>query len=75
MAKKVREMPEGKRREGKYPWDEWLDGSVWELEPGSDFKVELDSMRSLAISAAKRQGGKLKTRVTGGKLYIQYSKT
>lgn len=46
MAKKLEQVPEdqieartgGAGRKPKYPWDEWLDGSLWQLESGVDFE-------------------------------------
>lgn len=46
MAKRLDEFPKppagGKR---KYPWDEWADGSVWEIRRGEDYDVTTENMR------------------------------
>lgn len=68
MAQPVSEMPSR-----KYPWEEWLDGRVWELVPGEDFVVTIASFLSLAHWQAKRRGVSLTTRSKNGKLYIQAS--
>lgn len=64
MAQKLDAFPEGANsREGysRYPWNDWLDGSAWELESGSDFTVTTKSFRSAAAQAARIRGGGIKT--------------
>lgn len=29
----------------KYPWNEWADGSIWELVKGEDYQSKTNSMR------------------------------
>ena len=36
------EAPRGQR---KYPWDEWTDGSTWEIRRGEDYDVATENMR------------------------------
>lgn len=43
MAKRVSQLPSG-GREKFYPWDEWMDGSVWQIHRGDDFVCTFDSM-------------------------------
>jgi hypothetical protein len=45
-----------------YPWDEWFDGSVWELTPGEDFVGRPATFRASAVAQAKRRDGKIRTR-------------
>jgi len=80
MARKVDEFPP-QADQSRYPWNEWLDGSVWELEPGTDFKGKVPTFRSMAIHHAKKRGGSVKTRIrrdrgqeggAGDRLYIQF---
>ena len=77
MARKVDAFPEVVGQ-STYPWTEWLDGGVWELEPSVDFKGKVETFRSNAIAHARRRGGRIKTRVIRGKdggsdrLYIQF---
>jgi hypothetical protein len=47
----------------KYPWDEWLDGSVWRLTQGEDFTAKLKSMRVYAATTADRRGLKVRMRI------------
>ncbi len=66
MAKRLREFPGGPTR-GKYPWDQWLDGSVWQLQKGQDYDIGTPSMRAAASRAAKAAGKKVRTRARKGK--------
>jgi hypothetical protein len=45
-----------------YPWDEWFDGSVWELTPGEDFAGQPATFRASAVAQAVRRDGKVQTR-------------
>src|SRR5687767_6256275 len=77
MARRVDKFPEVVSK-SIYPWDEWLDGSIWELSPGEDFKGNIRTFRSVALGQAKRRGGKVTPRhlkERGGhpaRLYIQF---
>lgn len=74
MARKIKALAQHGGR--KYPWEEWLDGSAWELVVGTDFAVTIESFRSTAIGKARDMGGKLHTRVVkdGKALQIQFYK-
>jgi hypothetical protein len=37
VARKVERFPE-LPSQSRYPWESWLDGDIWELTPGEDFK-------------------------------------
>ena len=78
MARKVESFPE-LPAQSRYPWDSWLDGDIWELTPGEDFKGKADNFHAVAIAQAKKRGGKLQTRLLrsrqkgqADKLYIQF---
>jgi hypothetical protein len=71
MAKKVDELP-APTRAGKYAWDEWLDGDVWELTRGEDFETPPKLMQSAIHSAARARGGHADTRVVGEKVYLEF---
>ena len=73
MAKTVKAMPESKRA-SRYPWSEWLNGEVWELEPGVDFDCDPDSMRQQMYQAAAAADLSATTREFEGKVYIQATK-
>lgn len=74
MARVVDKLPPSRKSTGpNYPWDEWLDGRVWELTVGEDFTGRIDSMRSAASNAAINIGRTVRTRVNREKtlLFIQ----
>jgi hypothetical protein len=62
MARKVDEFPEVPSQ-ARYPWDEWLDGGVWELIAGEDFKGKPESLRSVADVQARKRGGRVQARL------------
>jgi len=77
MARKLETFPTFIR--STYPWDEWLDGSVWELTEGEDFTSKIPTIRMNAKVQAKKRAGNVRTRVLKGedddspaKLVIQY---
>jgi hypothetical protein len=53
------EAPQAKR---KYPWDEWSDGSVWEIKRGEDYDVATENMRVNLHMKADALARKVKTR-------------
>ncbi len=57
---------------GKYPWDKWLDGGVWELVPGVDYTVRPGVMRVAAHAAARTRGGRARTTQQNGHMLIQF---
>ena len=77
MARRVEKFPE-LVSQSRYPWDEWLDGSIWELVPGNDFKGNVRTFRSVALGQAKKRGGKVRTRhlkateTEPARLYVQF---
>ena len=62
----------GRGSDGKYPWDEWLDGSTWQLTPGEDFTVEGAAFRAAVHQAAGRRGGHARTSMQNGHLLLQF---
>lgn len=60
----------------RYPWDEWLDGTPWELHRGEDFDAKVPTLRATAKAQAKKRGGALRTRSftrpDGEYLVLQY---
>jgi hypothetical protein len=67
----VEEMPGYGQRGSKYPWDEWLNGKVWLLVPGTDFDLSITSMQSSVTNAARSRGIKITMRKREEGLYIQ----
>lgn len=72
MAKVVNELPSDQKR--RYPWDQWLDGQVWELTKDVDYSVTMAIMRSLVYTTCKHRGLAVKICVRGNQMYIQASK-
>lgn len=74
MAEQVTAFPI-RTRASKYPWAEWLDGSIWRLEKEKDFANEAKAFRTIAFSSARRMECKLRTSIKeeGGKevIYLQ----
>jgi hypothetical protein len=62
MARKVDEFPDAPSQ-ARYPWDEWLDGDVWELIAGEDFNGKPESLRSVADVQARKRGGRIQARL------------
>jgi hypothetical protein len=46
----------------RYPWGEWLNGEVWELRQGEDFRAKASTLRANAQLQAKKRGGRVHTR-------------
>lgn len=55
----------------QYPWQDWLDGNVWELVRGEDFHVAPSSFRGAAQSAAARKNQRIHSRIQGDRVIIQ----
>ena len=60
MARKLDSFPTAAG--SRYPWDEWLDGSVWQLVHGDDYTAKTATFRSIASMQAKKRGGRIRTR-------------
>lgn len=50
------------RGEARYPWDQWLDGQVWELVSGEDFTAKPPTLKANAQLQAKKRNGRVRTR-------------
>ena len=73
MAKKLDTLPiipHG--RSASYPWHEWLDGNIWQLERGTDFTSEASVMQTYVLRKVKNAGlaGKLKVIRRGNVIFI-----
>src|SRR6188472_2551521 len=76
VAQRIDRFPDAPVQ-SNYPWDEWFDGSVWELTPGEDFKGKPATFRASAVAQAERREGKVRTRKVLGedgqeRLYLQF---
>jgi hypothetical protein len=62
VADRVKEWPTTPRLT-RYPWHEWMDGSLWRLEHGVDFEGSFKNMRATIATHAKRHDIAVKTKV------------
>jgi hypothetical protein len=46
-----------------YSWDLWLDGRIWKLTKGVDFRCKVHTLQSMASARAKSVGGKCKSHI------------
>lgn len=47
---------------GAYPWDQWLDGDIWQLEHGTDFDTHPLMMERIIRTRATARGAKVRMR-------------
>jgi hypothetical protein len=73
MAKRLAEFPESEK-DGprRYPWSEWTDGGVWEIQRGEDYDAETENMRANLHIKAKTLGQKVRTRKTSDGLGLVF---
>lgn len=72
-AKGLWSMPDfqvKKRTRGKYPWDDWSDGKVYEVNC-EEFEVEPQAFRMSVYGAARQRGLKAATSVEGSIVTFQ----
>jgi hypothetical protein len=70
MANKVPEFPFRTRRTD-YPWDEWFDGSIWEIGP-DDYSSRNGRVFAAAVyQQAKRRGLDVRVSRRGDTIYVQ----
>lgn len=69
MARTVTELPP--QQYEAYPWDQWLNGDVWELAHGDDFKGSPAHFRNTARAAAQRRGLTVQTRIRDRHVYVE----
>lgn len=65
MAKILEEMPKkagGIGRQAIYPYDEWLDGQIRQLESGNDYNAKPQSVIASLRQTAENRGLKLRSR-------------
>lgn len=66
MAKVIDSLPKkagGIGRKSKYSYETWLDGQIWQLDSGEDFKGKPESMRANINNAAHAKGLKVRSRI------------
>jgi hypothetical protein len=67
MSKILTEMPKkagGQGRKAIYPYAEWLDGQIRQLEPGIDYTAKPQSVVASIRQTAENRGLKLRSRFT-----------
>jgi hypothetical protein len=63
MARKLDAFPDDRpSTRQKYRWEEWTDGSVWEIRQGIDYDVETENMRVNLHMKADAQSQKVRTK-------------
>jgi hypothetical protein len=58
--------------QSRYPWDQLLDGSVWKVNPGTDFGGKPKSFVHSARAQARRRGGTVRTRLIEDDVVLQF---
>jgi hypothetical protein len=70
MAKTVTAIPGRKDGRQMYPWHKWLNGKIWELRQGKDFKGKPSMMAQQAYVKGRNQKVTVKTAVRGTRVYL-----
>ena len=61
MATQLNEFPPNKAgAQQLYPWETWLDGSIWRLEAGTDFACKPKSLRHLIYRVARERNKRVR---------------
>lgn len=75
MAEKLNDFPRNNSgRPNIYPWDEWLDGSIWFIKKGEDYDSLTSTMRQGIFNMSYRRGGRSRTMVDGDTITFQFLK-
>lgn len=59
-------------RHDLYPWDQWMDGSIWQVERGSDFHSDPESFRTGLHQKASKHNMKVRTQVDSTSVVFQF---
>lgn len=64
MGKRLEKFPDDKapQAQRRYPWDEWADGSPWEIRRGDDYPIATENMRVNLHMKADQLGGRVRTK-------------
>ena len=71
MSRVLKDYDWSESRRMKYPWNDWLDGRVWEIERGEDFVVDAEQMRKNIYNAAWTRGLAVRTGRKKNKIVLQ----
>lgn len=55
----------------KYPWNEWLDGRIWEITQGEDYSIKPISMAQNVWKAARDNGKASKIKIIGNRIVFK----
>lgn len=61
------------RERPRYPWAQWLDGRLWKLTKGEDFRVDPKVLRNQAHRQGITFNVNVRTHVDGDILWLQSS--
>jgi hypothetical protein len=67
VARRLREYTFIRQGVTKYPWDEWLDGSIWVVVHGKDFQCAPGSLVVYLYHKASSKGLSVRTSILRGK--------
>jgi hypothetical protein len=72
MAEKLASFPKPERHgpSEMYPWDEWLDGSIWKLVRGDDFTTKTKSFQYQVYAKAARRDVNVRVSVRDGNTLV-----
>lgn len=56
----------------RYPWREWVDGSVWTVREGEDYDVGSDVMRGYIYAHGRRAGKAVRVCLVEGGVQFQF---
>jgi hypothetical protein len=52
--------------EVRYPWDDWSDGSIWEIKLNQDYLISTETMRVYLHQRAKAENKEVETHKVSG---------
>lgn len=56
---------------GRYPWDTWMDGRIWQLKQGKDFRPSARSFRRIVLAKALKRGQVVQVAIRGDYVVVQ----
>lgn len=60
-----------RERSRSYPWNDWFDGRIWQLEQGTDFDGPPASLERVIRTSANRRQIKVRIRIDGEIVVLQ----
>ncbi len=58
MGRRIEQPPASTSTRRLYPWDQWTDGSWWEITAGEDFTTTIRAMRAMLYGRARPHSGR-----------------